>query len=181
MTFNTGLRVLGTKATEKIDSGAWCNNDPSNPLAMRIRARFMSEDEFVDGHASGTLRKNRRIGFDYKKQYLHERVAFDFGYGFECIHESHVNWGKPMTEGDCHAITEAGWHIDRYQYVAFPNDEFEAKYLKIDMVDGSAREGVGIIIRKTSAPYIPANHVVFAIIAELDTSKHTYLSAVNPC
>ena len=154
--------------------------DP-DPMYMRVRARFMSEREFLFFHGSGTLRKNGRVGFDYKKQYLHERVAFDFGYGFEAIHESHINWGSPMSEGDCHSVTEAGWHIDRYQFIAFPGDEFEAKYLKIHTGNGPDREGIGIIIRKTSAPYLPANFVVFSIIAEVDLAKHDYKEALNPC
>lgn len=204
----SGLRTGGSKATQKFDptnlgelasiidqvrtrSGelsAMINEvDKASKLGsdssmyMRSKARFMSDIEFLFFHASGTLRKNARLGFDYKKQLVHERVAFDFGYGFEAIHESHVNWGPPMTEGDCHAITEAGWHIDRYQYVIFPGDEFEAKYLKIHTGTGPDREGVGIIIRKTSAPYIPASHVVFSIIAEVDTVKHDYMPASNPC
>lgn len=177
----SGLRVCGKKATEKTKSSlAKAMNQTTNPFALRIRARFMSSEEFIENHASGTLRKNSRLGFDYKKQLLHERTAHDFGYGFECVHESHVNWGTPITEGDCHPITEAGWHIDRYQFFAFPGDEFEAKYLQIHDPNGS-REGVGIIIRKTSAPYIPNGYVVFALIAEVDTKKHDYMPASNPC
>lgn len=176
----SGLRTCGRKATEKIDSPL-SDLTKENPFVLRIRARFMSSEEFLEMHASGTLRKNSRLGFDYKKQLLHERIAFDFGYGFEAIHESHVNWGIPLTEGDCHPITEAGWHVDRYQFVAFPGDEFEAKYLKIHTGNGPDREGIGIIIRKTSAPYIPANFVVFSIIAEVDAVKHDYKPALNPC
>lgn len=177
----SGLRVGGKQATEKFVSPlAEEMNNPSSPYALRSRARFMSNQEFIENHGSGTLRKNSRLGFDHKKQMLHERTAFDFGYGFECVHESHVNWGVPITEGDCHPITEAGWHIDRYQFMAFPGDEFEAKYLKIHTLSGD-REGVGIIVRKTSAPYVPAGFVVFALIAEVDLKKHDYNEANNPC
>lgn len=175
----SGLRTSGSKATEKFVSPLSVT-DKTHPFAMRIYARFMSKDTFIENHASGTLRKNKRLGFHYQKQYLHERVVFDFGYGFECMHESHINWGQPITEGDCSAITEAGWHIDRYACVAFPGDEFEAKYLTID--DGGVRrEGIGIIIRNTSAFYVPDGYVVFALISEVDNTKHTYRSAVNPC
>jgi len=206
MDFEGGLRTAGSKATGKFQFDGELGElvsqaqeasaglarmiaevekaskiKHSNPMWMRVRARFMSEAEFLFFHASGTLRKNARLGFDYKKQLLHERTAFDFGYGFEAIHESHVNWGAPITEGDCHAITEAGWHTDRYESIAFPGDEFEIKYLKIHTGNGPDREGVGIIIRKTSAPYIPNNYVVFSLIAEVDVEKHDYKDAVNPC
>lgn len=203
-----GLRTAGSKATQKFDptglgemadviaqvcarsneladlishAEKFSKLGSDHPMYMRSKARFMTDLEFLFFHASGTLRKNARLGYDYKRQLTHERVAFDFGYGFEAIHESHVNWGTPITEGDCHPITESGWHADRYQYVIFPGDEFEVKYLKIHTGAGPDREGVGIIIRKTSAPYIPASHVVFSLIAEVDTVKHDYMPASNPC
>ena len=139
----------------------------------------MTEDEFINNHGSGTLRKNKRLGFHYKKQYIHERVAFDFGYGFECIHETYVNWGQPMTEGDSHPITEAGWFADRYQFFAFPGDEFETKHLEISVANETVK-GVGIIIRKTSAPYIPEGNVVLALITKENPVTHLYEPAVNP-
>lgn len=190
--YTGGLRTCGYKATVKYhpdgDLGSLIDSvitEPekakAHPFFMRTLARFMPEKEFMATHASGTLRKNARVGFDYKKQLLHEWVVFDFGYGFEAIHESHINWGTPMTEGDCHPVTEAGWHIDRYQFIAFPGDEFEAKYLKIHTGNGPDREGIGIIIRRTSAPYLPPNFVVFSIIAEVDPMKHDYRDALNPC
>ncbi len=175
----SGLRTSGSKATEKFVSPLSIDYK-THPFVMRIHLRFMSKEEFIENHASGTLRKNKKNGFHYSKQYLHERVAADFGYGFESMHESHINWGQPMTEGDCAPITEAGWHIDIYAFKAFPGDEFEAKYLTVDDGD-TRREGVGIIIRKTSAPYIPDGHVVFSIIAQVDKAKHTYYPAINPC
>lgn len=206
MDFEGGLRTVGSKATSKfqidgelgdlITQAQEMSGDlarmivevekasrvkHTNPMWMRVRSRFMSEAEFLFLHASGTLRKNARLGFDYKKQLLHERVAFDFGYGFEAIHESHVNWGTPITEGDCHPITESGWHTDRYESISFPGDEFEIKYLKIHTGNGPDREGVGIIIRKTSASYVPNNYVVFSLITEVDTVKHDYKDAANPC
>jgi hypothetical protein len=188
MSSNSGLRTNGCRATEKFS----LSNSEFSPLirdldtttrnyfSLRTRARLMSEDEFIEQHASGTLRKNKRLSFHYKKQYLHERTAFDFGWGFECIHESHINWGQPITEGDCSAITEAGWFIDRYQFMAFPGDEFEAKYIQVSSPD-ETKEGVGIIIRRTSAPYVPDGHVVFAIIAKVNPITHQYEDAVNPC
>lgn len=203
-----GLRMNGSKATQKFDisdlagtadvvaqvrqrtadlselitaAEKFSRLGSVHPMYMRVKARFMSDLEFLFFHASGTLRKNARLGFECKKHLLHERVAFDFGYGFEAIHESHVNWGSPISEGDCHPVTESGWHSDRYQFFAFPGDEFEVKYLKIHTGNGPDREGIGIIIRKTSAPYIPNSHVVFSIIAEVDTVKHDYMPASNPC
>ncbi len=174
----SGLIKSGVKATTKIIFDV---PTKSSPIYRRALARFMSEEDFIENHASGTLRKNKRLGFDYKKQYLHERIAFDFGYGFECLHETHINWGAAPTEGDCSSITEAGWHVDRYQFFAFPGDTFEVKYLKIhDGATNTEREGVGLIIRRTSAPYVPTGYVVFSLIAQVDTRAHEYMNAINP-
>lgn len=172
----SGLLINGSKATEKISLPDFDNSS----FDLRVKVRTMSEDDFIENHSSGTLRKNKRLGFHYKKQYLHERIAFDFGYGFEAIPESRINWGQPITEGDCSAITEAGWFIDRYQFFAFPGDTFEAKYLHVSAENEPPREGPGIIIRKTSASYIPSSHVVFAIIAEVNSKDHCYYPARNP-
>lgn len=182
MEFHTGLKTNGLKATEKISIPEPLKimaEDITSPFNLRVKVRLMSEIDFIDLHGSGTLRKNKRLGFYYKKQYLHERVAFEFGYNFECIDETHINWGQPITEGDCSSVTEAGWHIDRYSYFSFPGDTFEAKYIHV--TDGlEIKEGIGIIIRKTSAPFLPANHVVYTIIAQVDNKTHQYFSAKNP-
>lgn len=140
----------------------------------------LTEDEWINAHASGTLRKNKRPGFAYRKQYLEERIAYQFGFGFEIAPRSRVTTGVPITEGDCHAVTEAGWHIERYMTMQlFEADECEARYIRVDE-DGSSREGIGIVITKTSVGWIPEGHTVFAIIAEYDPLKKEYKEAQNP-
>lgn len=152
-------------------------------LARRVHRRLMSDEEFIKQHASGTLRKNKSIGFSWRKQYLHERIAYEFGWAFEIIPKSRVQFGDPITEGDCQPVTEAGWHIERYlDFSIFDEDYFEAKYLTVDYEGNhkTKREGVGIIVRKTSAPFVPVGHIVFAIVAEFDPIKNQFLPAVNP-
>ena len=176
---NSGLQCSPAKATQIIEMPS--DIESCKMFSNRIKMRTMSEEEFIENHASGTLRKNKRLGFYYKKQYLHERIAFEFGYGFNSIHESYFCWGSAITEGDCSPITEAGWHIDRYQFLAFPGDEFQVKYIQIGCKESSTQQsGIGIIIRKTSAQWIPQSHVVYAIISEVDPKTHEYLPAVNP-
>ena len=118
----------GKKATEITNIPKEVLRDKA--FSRRVRVRLMSREDFFNKHASGTLRKNARVGMHCLAQYIHERCAFEFGYGFECLHETRVLWGTPITEADCHPVTEAGWHIDRYVEVcAFPGDRMEAKYL----------------------------------------------------
>lgn len=149
-------------------------------MLNRMQLRFMSADEWINEHASGTLRKNKRLGFAWNDQYVHERVAYEFGWCFEAVPASRVMWGRPYTEGDCHAITEAGWHIERYlQLKLFPEDYYEAKYLQVEYPDGSTKEGIGIVVRQTSAKWVGQGKLVFAIVAEYNKEDGSW-TATNP-
>ena len=146
----------------------------------RTVIRYMSEDEWIEQHGSGTLRKNKRIGFTYRTQYLAERVAYEFGYGFQILPRSQITFGDPITEGDCHSITECGWHIERFMNMDVFDDKVQAKYIHASFRDETKKEGVGIIVRETSAPWLPAGHIVFAIIAEFNPYTKEWEDAINP-
>jgi hypothetical protein len=151
------------------------------PLARLVKLRTMSADEFIETHASGTLRKNKRLGMVWRDQYLHERTAYEFGWAFECLPRSRVTFGDAHTEGDVKAVTEAGWHIERYiQLNVFPEDRFETKYIQVEDKDGVKREGIGMICRETSATFVPGGSIVFAIVAEFDATTQRWLNAQNP-
>lgn len=150
-------------------------------LERRVRLRLMSADDFIELHASGTLRKNKRLGMVWRDQYLEERIAYEFGWCFQCLPRSRVTFGDAHTEGDTHPVTEAGWHIERYlELSTFPEDRFETKYITVEHKDGSKNEGIGIIVRETSASFVPTGHIVFAIVAEFDVDKHDWKDAENP-
>jgi hypothetical protein len=151
------------------------------PLARLVKLRTMGADEFIDAHASGTLRKNKRLGMVWRDQYLHERTAYELGWCFECLPRSRVTFGDAHTEGDQKPITEAGWHIERYiEMSVFPEDRFETKYIQVEDKDGAKREGIGMIVRETSAQFVPQGHIVFAIVAEFDLTTRRWLTAQNP-
>ncbi|MEZ4402988.1 MAG: hypothetical protein R3B06_23400 [Kofleriaceae bacterium] len=153
----------------------------SPALARRLALRTMDAEGFIEAHASGTLRKNKRLGMVWREQYLEERVAYEFGWEFQCLPRSRVTFGDAFTEGDCHAITEAGWHIERYlELSVFPEDRFETKYLNVEYKDGTVREGIGIITRQTSAAWVPGGHIVFAIVAVFDPVGKAWRDAHNP-
>jgi hypothetical protein len=150
-------------------------------LERRLKIRAMSAHEFIELHASGTLRKNKRLGMVWRNQYLEERVAYEFGFGFECLPRSHVTFGDAFSEADSHPVTEAGWHIERHiELSIFPEDRFEAKYINVEYKDGSRREGIGMIVRETSADFVPDGHLVFAIVAEYEPLRKAWLPAKNP-
>ncbi|MEZ0230176.1 MAG: hypothetical protein ACAI25_16255 [Planctomycetota bacterium] len=151
------------------------------PLARRIALRTMKAEEFIEKHASGTLRKNKRLGMVWREQYLDERTAYEFGWGFECQPRSRVTFGDAFTEPDSKSVTEAGWHIERYMELSiFPEDRFETKYVNVEYKDGRKREGIGMIVRQTSASFVPGGHIVFTIVAEFDPLRKSWLEAKNP-
>lgn len=153
----------------------------SPALARLLAIRTMEAEAFIERHASGTLRKNRRLGMVWREQYLEERVAYEFGWEFQCLPRSRVTFGDAYTEGDTPSLTEAGWHIERYlELCPYPEDRFETKYINVEYKDGRTREGIGLIVRQTSAAWIPAGHLVFAIVTEYDPVKKHWHEARNP-
>lgn len=145
----------------------------------RMALRAMSADEWVEAHASGTLRKAKRIGFAWRSLYLKERVAYEWGWEFEIVPKSHVQCGIPQVEGDSHPVTEAGWHIERYMTLnPFETDIFEPAYITVSGEE--KREGIGLVLKTTDAPWIPQGHVIFAIVAELEPLTGQYMPARNP-
>lgn len=149
-------------------------------IANRIKIRDMDMEEFINEHASGTLRKNKKIGFAFKDQYYKERICYEFGSGFEILPKSYIVFGDPFTEGDNHYITEAGWYIERYLALDIFDDYFEAKYIIVTYKDGSQKEGIGIVVRETSAKWIPSGHIIFAIVSEFSKEKNQFINCTNP-
>ena len=155
-------------------------------VQKRVDIRHMKASEWIDAHASGTLRKNKRIGMKWRDQYNTERIAYEFGWGFESLPSSRVNFGDAITAGDCSAITETGWHAERMMSCNVFDDLFSVKYIIAQGGSGKnanpdeIREGVGLVLKETSAPWIRANHLVFAIIALKDNETGEW-EAENPC
>ncbi|TSC82431.1 MAG: hypothetical protein G01um101419_587 [Parcubacteria group bacterium Gr01-1014_19] len=153
----------------------------SPAMKKRVELRTMSAESFIEGHASGTLRKNKRLQFAWKSQYWEERIAYEFGWGFRSAPYSQVTYNDPITCGDDKSVTEAGWHIERYLNMSvFPEDYFEAKYIMVEDRDGHRHEGIGIIVRQTSAAWIPRGHLIFAIVAKFRPDTGHYEHAENP-
>lgn len=152
----------------------------TDKFQKRQEIRYMGADEWIEEHGSGTLRKNKRIGFAWHTQYMQERIAYEFGYYFECVPRTRITFNDPITEGDCHPITEAGWHIERYQNLSvFEEDKFEAKYISVEYRDGTRREGVGMVVTETSFS-VSSGNIIFVIIAEYDVVNKQYKPAINP-
>lgn len=143
--------------------------------------KWLTTPELND-RLSGTLKKNARIGFKYREQLKHEAIAQTLGWGFEAIPTTYVTFNDAMTEGDCHSLTEVGWHVDRLLYLnPFIEDEYELQYIIVQDVHGNIeRQGVGLILKQTSISWIPKGNIVFALLTEYDSVKKTWTECVNP-
>ncbi len=176
----SGFRTSGSRATDIVEAPT-----PEKLLAWiteRKELRDMSMETFIEHYGSGTLRKNARIGMNVQSHYLSDRIHFEFGAAFEAVMERSLTWGEARSEPDSKSLTEVGWFCEVYAArCLFPGDEMEVKYLTIEPPGGTKREGIGLILRKTSATWIPKGFAVFALITELDHSIHDWLPAVNPC
>lgn len=145
--------------------------------------RLLSESVWIDGFASGSLQKARNLGFAYRPLYLEERCAHDFGWVFRVLPRTRVTFGDALMEGDCAPLTETCWFALRLTCRnAFPDsDKYAVKYIKTYKTDVSGSvesEGVGVVVRTSSAGWVPLGHLVFAIIAEWKDAE--WLEAKNP-
>ncbi len=148
-----------------------------NPKVVDVRN--LSKEDWIAKYASGTLRHSHDLGLRAHSLYLEERTAFEFGWEFRIAPSSRVLFNDLMAEGDCPAITELVWHTRRAQALSrFDGDTFVPKYIHLT-VDGEQIEGAGILVTATSAPWIPAGHLIFAFVATW-TKKEGWAHPVNP-
>ena len=149
--------------------------------SVKGKFRLLSEEEFIENHGSGSLRKAKKLGMAYKSFYLEERVAYEFGWEFVAVPASRVTTGIVMAEGDCSVITELGWHVERMRTLnEIPEDVFECKYISYTNEEDVITEGVGIYLSQTSAPWLPNGKAVFALFCEWDKEAGAWKTKYNP-
>lgn len=157
--------------------------DPLCSSSERRKLRQMTDQEFLENYASGTCRKATKLGFRTKDFLRSERIAWEFGHGFEALPTTRVTFNDAIAYGDERAITECCWCAERHITLSksvFPEDVYELKYIHITEELGTEREGIGLILRQTSYSFIPSGFVVLALIAEYDKQKHVFKPAINP-
>lgn len=136
------------------------------PASLQVCRDFTAE-QWVDQYGSGSLQKARSVGMVWRPLYLQERTAFEWGWGFKVVPRSRVTFGDAVMEGDCSALTETVWHAKRgLTRNQFPEDFFEVKYLTVHHGVFDVERGVGLILRQTSAQWLPGGHIVYAVLSE---------------
>lgn len=162
-------------------------NCQSKGLQVQVEMRTTPLKQWLEtpvlaDRLSGTLRKNARIGFRYIPQLEHEAICQTLGWAFEIIPTTYLTFNDAITEGDCHALTEVGWHVDRLLTIRpFSEDRFELKYINIQDTEGNIiRQGVGLIVWETSVQWIRKGTVCFALLTEYDPIKKEWTECTNP-
>lgn len=157
-------------------------SESSKLLPKRIiEPRTMSSADFIEQHGSGTLRDNKDIGFVWSIQSLSERLAYTFGYGFTACKAHRVMFNNSISECDEKAYTLAGRWFKAYNLKRlFDEDYFEIKYVALhDESNERYWEGIAVIVRQTSAQFIPSDTLVLAPIVEYQADKKQWGTPVN--
>lgn len=154
-----------------------------NQILMRTTPlRQWLTNDVLKERLSGTLRKNARIGFKFNSQLVQEAICQTMGWGFESLQTTYITFNDAITEGDCHSLTEVGWHVDRLLTInPFSEDYFEIKYINIQDLNGNIeRQGVGIIVRETSIQWVSPSNLIFALLTEYNPKTNQWTDCVNP-
>lgn len=140
-----------------------------------VSMREMSMNDWITKYGSGTLQKSRKLGFDIYDKYLEERVKFEFGFGFEILPKSYLTISD-IKLVSASALTELGWHLERMIEIRpYDSDWFIGKYIQLGKDD---RQGACILLKESSASWIPKGMMIFAMVAPFSDGK--YLEAINP-
>lgn len=148
------------------------------PEHSRRKLRDLSMDEFIENYGSGTLRKSKKLGFGVQEAYLAERTKFEFGEGFKIAYASRVAYND-IHLVPCQGMTELGWHAERMiELRPFESDVFVCKNIDVEFSEKERLVGAGIIVKETSAKWIPKGFAIFAVVTVLNNGK--YQPAINP-
>lgn len=142
---------------------------------------WLTDVELSD-RLSGTVRKNSRLGFKYLDQLRVEALAQTLGWIFESIPSTYVTLGEPISEGDCKAITEVGWHADRLISLnPYEEDIYTLKYIIVQDAECNVeREGLGLVLEQTSIQWIGAGRICFALLTEYNKETRKWSECENP-
>lgn len=147
--------------------------------AVRTALAQAIPEHWAAAYGSGTLRRALEEGMAWRELYLHERVAFEFGYGFSPAQRSRLNLGQAFAEGDSPGTTETCWWARALRWRAAQCGRpatVSVHHARLADGDGGAREGIAIVYAPKVRPsWLPADRslVAFTTTAEGRTE--------NPC
>jgi hypothetical protein len=139
----------------------------------------MKEEDknWINEFGSGTLKYSLMLGVKCYDMYMHERIAWEYGAGFEAVKASRVSFGAAIAIPDCAPYTETCWFTRRLKH----HFKFICSLVYITIADQDGeRKGYGIKIDESfMAHWIPDSYVVVAIVAREINGE--LQDAQNPC
>lgn len=154
---------------------------PFGAYNAAARAALVAVDprHWVQVYGSGSLRRALEEGMSWRDMYLHERVALEYGYGFEAVLASRLETGTPLASGDDAATTETCWWARALRFraqragLALEVRVFQAT---VAGLGEPPRTGFALELVPTPRPaWLPAGRRLIAFTT--DASGRT----VNPC
>lgn len=128
---------------------------------------------------SGSLRRAIEEGLRWNEMYLGERVALEFGYGFEAVPDSRLTIGSAIASSDDSATTETCWWARALRWrsaKAGRKDVVAVLHVTVSDGDGGSESGMAILMTPEPRPsWLPADRKLVAITVGKDGRT------VNPC
>lgn len=166
--------------TIKVPSSRSIDNLPL-AIANRYKLRDADADSWILQLGSGTLNNSKNASVEWHPLYRQERVAFEYGDGFDLIPHTRITFGTFIAEGDCPVTTHVAYYWRCLQKRSiFGADVHEIKYIHL-FTDNSKREGAGIIVTQTDSPWLPSGYTIYALISEWNPEKKAWGPINNPC
>lgn len=155
-------------------------NGPFGAYNQKVREALENLPEhWITKWGSGSLRRAVEENLAWRDMYLHERAAFEVGYGFDAVFKSRLTMGKALAEGDNPATTETCWWARALRW----RGERDQRPAKISVVHArldrgvceDAEEGVAILYEPNTRPsWLPSDRVLIAFTTHQGKT-------VNPC
>lgn len=125
--------------------------------------RYLSKEEWIRTHASGTLRHAFNLNCAVQDMYLHERVAFTLGSAFSAVPKSRITTGTIIALPDSSTFTEATWNIRRRKAESLDSYS-DPLYITVYEDSTILETGLGILCLEP-LDFLPESFVAYAIIA----------------
>jgi hypothetical protein len=118
-------------------------------------------------------------GMRWREMYLGERIALEFGYGFEAVPASRCQLGDALATSDDPSTTETCWWARALRYRAHRDgraDVVRVVHARISDSDGGAQESIALHLTPNPWPsWLPRDRRILALTVQKDGRM------VNPC
>lgn len=133
---------------------------------------MLTREEWINSYrSSSTLKRSMRLGGSFHELYIHERVAWEYGYHFDAVPSSRICTGAVIAEGDCPELTESQWLVESY-LERNPTINGTFSYIVIyDKDSNIEKQGIGLVI--TSPTFLDGcGRKIFAITSEVKNNNY---------